>query len=122
MISKKPRIQTQIVGKDGINPIFLLAVIIILSITIRLYYFPTGIPITFDGIDYFSYAINISELGDFPNVVMPNSGWPSFVSLFFSLYSSENFLDYMNLQKMISVIFSVMTTILVYLFCTRFFD
>ena len=122
MISKKPRIQTQIVGKDGINPIFLLAVIIILSITIRLYYFPTGIPITFDGIDYFSYAINISELGDFPNVVMPNSGWPSFVSLFFSLYNSENFLDYMNLQRIITVIFSVMTTILVYLLCTRFFD
>ena len=122
MISKKPKIQTQIVGKEGVNPIFLLAVIIILSITIRLYYFPTGIPITFDGIDYFSYAINISELGDFPNVVMPNSGWPSFVSLFFSLYNSENFLDYMNLQRIITVIFSVMTTILVYLLCTRFFD
>ena len=122
MISKKPKIQTQIVGKEGVNPIFLLAVIIILSITIRLYYFPTDIPISFDGIDYFSYAINISELGDFPNVVMPNSGWPSFVSLFFSLYNSENFLDYMNLQRIITVIFSVMTTILVYLLCTRFFD
>ena len=122
MTSKKPKIQTQIIGKDGINPIFLLAVIIVLSVTIRLYYFPTDIPITFDGIDYFSYAMKISQSGDFPNTIFPNNGWPSFVSLFFSLYSSENFLDYMNLQKMISVIFSVMTTILVYLFCTRFFD
>ena len=53
MTSKKPKIQTQIIGKDGINPIFLLAVIIVLSVTIRLYYFPTDIPITFDGIDIF---------------------------------------------------------------------
>ena len=122
MTSKKPKIQTQIIGKDGINPIFLLAVIIVLSVTIRLYYFPTDIPITLDGIDYFSYAINISKLGDFPNTIFPNNGWPSFISLFFSLYNSENFLDYVNLQRMISVIFSVMTTILVYFLCTRFFD
>ena len=122
MVGKKPKIQTQIGGKVGVNPIFLLAVIVILSLTIRLYYFPTDIPITLDGIDYFSYAVKTSQLGDFPNVIVPNNGWPSFVSLFFSLYSSENFLDYMNLQKMVSVIFSVMTTILVYFLCTRFFD
>jgi hypothetical protein len=121
MTSKKPKIQTQIISKDGINPIFLLAVIVILSVTLRLYYFPTDIPITLDGIDYFSYAINISKLGDFPNTIFPNNGWPSFVSIFFSLYNSENFLDYVNLQRMISVIFSVVTTILVYFLCTRFF-
>ena len=95
--------------------------IIVLSVTIRLYYFPTDIPITLDGIDYFSYAINISKLGDFPNTIFPNNGWPSFISLFFSLYNSENFLDYVNLQRMISVIFSAVTTILVYFLCTRFF-
>ena len=121
MTSKKPKIQTQIIGKDGINPIFLLAVIVILSVTLRLYYFPTDIPITLDGIDYFSYAINISKLGDFPNTIFPNNGWPSFISLFFSLYNSENFLDYVNLQRMLSVIFSAVTTILVYFLCTRFF-
>ena len=122
MQNKKPKIQTRIGGRDVTNPIFLLALIIILSVTIRLYYFPTDIPISLDGIDYFSYAIVISQSGDFPSTIMPNNAWPSFVSLFFSLYNSENFLDYMNLQKMITVIFSVMTTILVYFLCTRFFD
>jgi|TARA_B100001750_G_scaffold102221_1_gene80737 hypothetical protein len=122
MQNKKPKIQTRIGGRDVTNPIFLLALIIILSVTIRLYYFPTDIPISLDGIDYFSYAITISQSGDFPSTIMPNNAWPSFVSLFFSLYNSENFLDYMNLQKMITVIFSVMTTILVYFLCTRFFD
>ena len=121
MTSKKSKIQTQIIDKDSINPIFLLAVIIILSVTIRLYYFPTDIPITLDGIDYFSYAITISQSGDFPSTIMPNNAWPSFVSLFFSLYNSENSLEYMNLQKMITVIFSITTTILVYFLCTRFF-
>ena len=61
MISKKPKIQTQIVGKEGVNPIFLLAVIIILSITIRLYYFPTDIPITLDGIDYVVFDYMMEE-------------------------------------------------------------
>ena len=99
MTSKKPKIQTQIIGKDGINPIFLLAVIIVLSVTIRLYYFPTDIPITFDGIDYFSYAMKISQSGDFPNTIFPNNGWPSFVSLFFSFFLFIQFRKFFGLYE-----------------------
>ena len=90
MTSKKPKIQTQIIGKDGINPIFLLAVIIVLSVTIRLYYFPTDIPITFDGIDISAMQLTQSvSIQQIPNksrtMVMISFVAGFFLSIFLAL-------------------------------------
>ena len=105
------------------NIIIILAVICISSFIIRLYYFPHSVPITLDGIDYFSYAIELSRTGEFPHYhSFTNNGWPSFLSVFFSLHKSNNFLEYMEIQRYLSVIISVLTTIPIYIFCKRFFS
>ena len=105
------------------NPIFFLVVIGLAGLFIRIYYFPYGIPITLDGLDYFWYALDMSQLGKFPTgYTFPNNGWPSFLSIFFSLLHSNNFLDYMVIQRSLTIMISVFTIIPVYLLCKRFFD
>ena len=102
-------------------PVISLIVIGLIGFLIRLYYFPYDVPLTLDAVGYFWYAIDMTVLGRFPEGYnFPNNGWPSFISLFFSLVKSENFLDYMNLQRYLSISISVLTIIPVYLLCTRF--
>lgn len=103
--------------------IILLSVVCIGSIVVRLHYFPFGVPITLDGIDYFSYAMELSKSGRFPYYQgFSNNGWPSFLSIFFSIYNSDNFLNYMMIQRYLALVLSVITIIPVYLLCKRFFS
>lgn len=110
-------------NKSILNLYVSLIIVGVVGLTIRLYYFPYNVPITFDGIGYFWYAIDMSILGSFPTGYdFPNNGWPAFLSLFFSLLKSDNFLDFMTLQRLLTVIISVLTIIPLYLLCSRFFD
>lgn len=105
------------------NPVLFLSVIAFIAILIRIYFFPVGIPIVLDGWSYFWYAVNMSILGQFPGShISTNNGWPAFLSLFFSLYNSENFLDYMALQRALTAVLSVLTIIPLYLLCRMFFE
>ena len=105
------------------NTIICLGIIALAGFLIRFFYFPDGIPITLDGANFFWYANDLSISGTFPdNVNFPNNGWPTFLSVFFYFFNSDNFLDYMNLQRSLSIIISVLTIIPVYLLCCRFFD
>jgi len=104
-------------------PIICLIVIGLIGFLVRFYYFPYDVPLTLDAVGYFWYAIDMSVLGRFPEGYnFPNNGWPAFVSVFFSLINSTNFLDYMHLQRYLSIAISVLTIIPVYLTCTRFFN
>jgi len=103
------------------NPIFLLFIIGIVGLTIRLHYFPFEIPVIADGVDYFSYAVVTSQQGRLPiDWGLTNNGWPVFLSLFFSLFNSENFLEFTYLQRFLTIIISVLTIIPVYFLCKRF--
>jgi hypothetical protein len=103
------------------NPIFSLFIIGIVSLIIRLFYFPFGIPIIYDGIDYFSYAVVINQQGHLPiNWDLSNNGWSIFLSPFFSIFDSQKFLELTYLQRFLSIIISVLTIIPVYLLCSRF--
>ena len=104
------------------NTIVILSTIGFLSLILRLYYFPWEIPITEDGLFYFRYAIDTSILGHFPSTPLINNGWSLFVSIFFSIFHSNNLLDYMTLQRLLSVSISVLTIIPVYLLVRRFFE
>ncbi len=104
-------------------PIICLIVIGLIGFLVRFYYFPYDVPLTLDALGYFWYAMDMSVLGRFPEGYnFPNNGWPSFLSIFFSLINSTNFLDYMNLQRCLSISISVITIVPVYLACTRFFN
>lgn len=100
-----------------------LLVIFSVSIGIRLFYFPSGLPLTIDGMDNFTYATAINYYGHLPiGWTPPNNGWPIFVSFWFSIISLENTHQYMDLQRIISIILSSLIVIPVYLLCRKFFD
>jgi len=103
------------------NAIICLGIIGAVGFLIRSFYFPEGIPVTLDGALYFWYANDLSISGTFPsNVNFPNNGWPTFLSVFFYFFNSENFLDYMVLQRYVTIIISVVTIIPVYILCRKF--
>jgi hypothetical protein len=103
--------------------IICLIVLFGIGIFIRLYYFEPDLPITLDGLSYFSYAGEISRIGSLPENFSPsNNGWSIFVSLFFTLITFDNALEYMQLQKNLSIILSALTIFPVYLFCRKFFE
>ena len=114
LIESKPKIFSR-------NAIICLGIIALSGFFIRFFYFPEGIPITLDGALYFWYANDLSISGTFPdNVNFPNNGWPTFLSVFFYFFNSENFLDYMDLQRYVTIIISVSTIIPVYILCRKF--
>ena len=116
-------IQESINNDNWKKSIFFLSVILVVGLIIRLYYVPYGLPITLDGFGgYFMYALDISILRDFPNYSPAQSGWGEFLSLFFMNFHSDNFIDYMNLQRIISVILSSITVIPIYFICKKFFS
>ena len=101
--------------------ILLLLIIGSIGLIIRFYYFPFNIPILDDGIDYFSYAVVSSQQGQLPvNWGLSNNGWPVFLSYFFSIFNSQNFLEFTYLQRSLTIIISVLTIIPVYFLCKRF--
>ena len=103
------------------NTIICLGIIGIVGFLIRFFYFPDGIPITLDGTLYFWYANDLSVSGTFPtNVDLVNNGWPTFLSIFLYFFNSENFLDYMMLQRYVTIIISVATIIPVFILCRKF--
>lgn len=105
------------------NPYLVLLTVSITSLLIRLYYFPYDIPLTLDASTYFFYSTDMSILKAFPpGYHFPNNGWSIFVSFFFSMFHFDKFLDYMTLQRLISVSISVLTIIPLYFLCRRFFD
>ena len=99
-----------------------LFIIGFIALLLRLYYFPFGFPITLDGLLYFWYANDISILGHLPSYLVGNDGWPIFLSIFFSIFHFNNFMDYMVLQRVVTVSISVLTIVPVYLLCKRFLD
>jgi len=107
---------------DGISSIIILGIIAVGGYIFRLIFFPFEIPVVLDGSSYFWYGLDMSILGNFPvNYDIVNNIWPTLLSLFFSLFSSDRFIDYMNLQRMISTIISILTIFPIYFLCKYFF-
>mgnify|MGYP001224734009 CR=1 FL=1 len=103
------------------NSLICLGIIGLAGFLIRFFYFPDGIPLTFDAGGFFWYANDLSISGTFPvNVNMPNNGWPTFLSIFFYFFNSNNFLDYNDLQRYVTIIISVITIIPVFILCRKF--
>ena len=119
---KNPRLKYELLfGKITKKPIIGLVILSIIGFTIRVVYYPYELPVVLDSLMYFWYANDMSIIGGFPiNYSFPNNGWPSFLSLFFSMNTSENFLDYMNIQRTLTVFISVLTIIPIFLTCNKF--
>lgn len=100
-----------------------LAVIFFVGLGFRIYYFPYELPLVVDSLSYFSYSTETIFLGHLPTTWTPiNNGWPMFMSFWFSIINLENTLQYMQLQRVISLSLSALTVVPVYFLCRKFFD
>jgi hypothetical protein len=103
------------------KPKIFIPIIILSSILVRLYYAPFELPVASDAIVYFSYAMDITTLRNFPNYLISNDGWAILLSFFFMILPSQEFIDYMIVQRLLSITLSSLTVIPVYLLCRKFF-
>ena len=100
-----------------------LSIIVIASLITRIYFLNFEIPITHDALNYFFYALDIKNSNQLPtNYSLANPGWGIFLSVFFSNFESQNIIDYMNLQKILSISISSFTILPMYLLCKKFFN
>ena len=98
-------------------------IIFLTGLSIRFFYFPFELPLIIDGMDNFTYATAINYYGHLPTEWTPiNNGWPIFVSFWFSIINLDNTLQYMQLQRIISIVLSSLITIPVYFLCRKYFD
>jgi hypothetical protein len=103
--------------------LFLLSVIIIASFITRIYFLNFEIPLTHDALNYYFYALDIKINDELPiNYSLANPGWGIFLSIFFSNFESQNIIDYMNLQKILTISISSLTILPMYLLCKKFFN
>ena len=104
------------------NTIFLYIFgIAIVSLLLKLYLVDFTIPVTSDNLDYLLMSLSFQN-GDFTQSTHRTSGWPLFVSLFYSLFESENFYVYSNVIRILSISVSTVTIPLIYLVARKFFD
>lgn len=103
--------------------IFPFISLIIVGFFIRIYFGNYEIPLVFDAFSYFSYASDISINAQLPsNYSVGNNGWPIFLSGIFSIFEFNSVLEYMQIQKITTVVLSTITIIPVYFLCKKFFD
>jgi len=86
-------------------------------------YFSFESPTSSDAFLFFFYSAQIATLENLPiNYAPANPGWPWFLAVFFSIFDLEKVIEYMQIQKILTVLISVITIIPVYYFCKKFFD
>ena len=110
-----------ITNKQKVITSFLI--IFFVGLGVRLYYFPFDLPLVIDAIDYFTYATAINYYGYLPLEGSPaNNGWSIFLSFWFSIINLNDTLQYMQLQRILSIILSSLTIIPIYFLCRKFFN
>ena len=101
--------------------ILYFCLIILGGFIFRYLYFPFDIPLVLDSLGYFWYGMDLSVIGRFPiEHDLPNNLWPTLLSVFFNISNSEEFLDFVFIQRNLSVFFSVMTSVPIYFLAKRF--
>jgi hypothetical protein len=98
-------------------------IIFSIGLGLRFFYFPHELPLIADGLDNFTYATAINFHGHLPNEWAPaNIGWPIFLSFWFPLLNLDNSFEYMQFQRILSIILSSLITIPIYFLCRKFFN
>lgn len=117
------RSDIQLSKQFPLNNLIFLLIIFCAGIIIRLYYIPFDIPIVLDGESYFWYANDMSILGHLPiEYNSHNNFWSTILSVFFMINPSNNILDYMNLQRILSAVISTLSIFPIFLLCKKFFS
>ncbi len=101
--------------------IFSLILISLISLGFKLSVVDFSIPVNSDNLDYTLYAIAHTN-GDFSQSSHRGMGWSLFTSIFFGFINSENFLDYSNTIRMLSMVVGISSIPMMYLIGRKFFD
>tara|TARA_Y100000590_G_scaffold382396_1_gene452315 strand:+ start:11852 stop:13525 length:1674 start_codon:yes stop_codon:yes gene_type:complete len=98
-----------------------LSIIGIISIFLKLYFVDFS---TYVVSDTTSYALNAFSYinNDFTPIQNKSPGWPILISVFFQLFNFENFLEYGNVVRVLSISIATVTIIPVYLLSRRWFS
>ena len=74
--------------------------------------------------DTFAYVLRgmAHNNGDFTEHPRKTLGWSIFISPFFNIIDSNNFLDYVNIARVLGLAISVITVIPMYVLARKFFD
>ena len=95
--------------------------ITITSIFLKLYHVDFSTYVTSDAMNYSLNAFSFVN-GDFTPIFNKTSGWPIVISPFFQLIDSNNFVDYSNVVKILSITFLTATILPVYLLARKWFS
>ena len=98
-----------------------LIVISLISLGLKLYLVDFSIPVNSDNLGYTLNAIAHTN-GDFSQSSHRAMGWSIFVSPFFSLIDSDNFIDYSNTIRALSIGVATFSIPMMYLVGRKFFD
>ena len=101
--------------------IFYLVLISLISLGFKLSVVDFSIPVNSDNLDYTLYAIAHTN-GDFSQSSHRGMGWSLFTSIFFGFIDSENFLDYSNTIRTLSMVVGISSIPMMYLIGRKFFD
>ena len=100
---------------------FYLSLILFSSLCVRFFLIPIDVPIKLDGIDYFSFAVELSKNGIFPaGILHTNDGWSIFLSPFFSIIGLNDFMNLIYTQRILSIVISTITIIPIYYLCKKY--
>jgi predicted small secreted protein len=101
--------------------IFFLIIIIGISLGLKLYTTDFSLPVNSDNLLYTLHAVAHTN-GDFSTKADIGMGWSLFVSPFFSIIDSDNFIDYSNTIRVISLSLATCSIPVMYTICRKFFD
>jgi hypothetical protein len=91
----------------------------IIGLSIRILFLHIEIPIHSDNFLYFRVAVD-QVTGYTTANLLTNDGWSYFLSLFFGIIPSNNFMDYMAVQQFVTIGISVLTIIPIYFLSKQF--
>mgnify|MGYP000683995639 CR=1 FL=1 len=100
---------------------FCLAIIVVISIPLKLYTVDFSIPSHTDDFEYILNAIQYSE-GDFFISQKKNPGWSLFLTPFMFIINSSDFLDYSNFVRVLTITISTITIFPMYVLARKFFN
>jgi hypothetical protein len=92
------------------NLFYFICGIWLIGLFFRLFYFDETIPVALDALSFFTYSADISAIGKLPeNYDIAKPGWSYFLAAVFSIFNFEYTMQYMQLQKLISISISSLT-------------
>jgi len=101
--------------------VFSLIIISLISLGLKLYLVDFSIPVNSDNLGYTLNAIAHTN-GDFSQSSHRGMGWSIFVSSFFSFMDSDNFIDYSNTIRVLSIGVATFSIPMMYMVGRKFFD